>query len=173
MERSASVTRIAAWRKVLVGGGPSTASVPGSSATTILAGRSSRYMLNATHSSKSPTCQQKPGNFQKPGRNQCKGDEKHQRHANPEHQDALPVPCGKPGRQCSHDHDIVTCHGEVDENHLQQCCAMPAAVNTSAKSITEHLRSKQLTASDHKMGAAARAIADNDPISETLPMIGN
>src|SRR5438270_2734682 len=53
----------AAWRKVLLAGGPSTAAVAGSSAVTSLAGRSSRYILKATHSSSRPPARSSPVNL--------------------------------------------------------------------------------------------------------------
>src|SRR4051812_1139625 len=65
IDRSARVTWIAAWRKVLVRGGPSTAAVSGSSAVTTCPGRSSRYMLNATQSSSRPPASSRPVSLSK------------------------------------------------------------------------------------------------------------
>src|SRR5438309_2651242 len=63
IERSARVTWSAARRKVFERGGPSTASVSGSSASTAFDGRSSRYMLNATQRRRRPPARSRPVTF--------------------------------------------------------------------------------------------------------------
>src|SRR3954463_14180729 len=63
IDRSASVTWIAARRKLLVRGGPSTAAVSGSSAVTSGFGHSSRPMFQATQSSSSPPPSRRPVNL--------------------------------------------------------------------------------------------------------------
>ena len=106
---------IAAWSRVLLAGGPSTALVEGSSAMTSARGRNSRAHVVSDPQQQEPAGEDKPGDLEQLRRQHGEDNQEDQRHPDAKQEHPLSVARSEPGRERTHDDDIVASHGEVDQ----------------------------------------------------------